>query len=225
MAHHQGMSFLSLLYCLLGRKMQKRFQSDRLFQATELLLHERVPKEEIYYTHAPEVPAVQRMTLDNVPELRVIDTPNTFRPEVHLLSNGRYHVMITNAGGGYSRWKDIAVTRWREDPVCDDWGTFCYLRDVTSGDIWSASYQPSLKTAQYYEAIFPQARAEFRRRDYDIEMHTEITVSPEDDIEIRRFTITNLSTRKRILELTSYAEIVLGSRPLTKAIPLSATFS
>ena len=115
MAHHQGMSFLSLVYCLLDRKMQKRFQSDRLFQATELLLHERVPKEAIYFPHTPEGSGVQRLAGDDAPALRVIDTPDTFRPEVHLLSNGRYHVMITSAGGGYSRWKEVAITRWRED--------------------------------------------------------------------------------------------------------------
>ena len=52
--------------------------------------------------------------------------------------------MVTNAGGGYSRWKDIAVTRWRED-ARDNWGSFCYLRDVTSGEVWSTAYQPTLK--------------------------------------------------------------------------------
>ena len=96
--------------------------------------------------------------------------------------------MITNAGGGYSRWKDIAVTRWREDTTCDNWGTFCYIRDVASGEFWSTAYQPTLKRSKNYEAIFSEGRAEFRCRDHDFDTHTEIAVSPEDDIELRRIT-------------------------------------
>ena len=102
---------------------------------------------------------------------------------MQLLSNGRYHVMITNAGGGYSRWKDMAVTRWREDTTCDNWGTFCYMRDVASGVYWSTAYQPAGKASKEYEAIFSEGRAEFRRRDEGIDTHTEIAVSPEDDAE------------------------------------------
>ena len=109
-------------------------------------------------------------------------------PEVHLLSNGRYHVVVTSAGGGYSRWRDLAVTRWREDATRDCWGSFCYLRDLDSGAFWSTAWQPTLKPAKRYEAIFTQGRAEFRRRDDRIDTHTEISVSPEDDIELRRIT-------------------------------------
>ncbi len=123
--------------------------------------------------------------------VRVLATPNTPVPEVQLLSNGRYHVMVTSAGGGYSRWKDLAVTRWREDTTSDHWGTFCYLRDVASGKVWSTAYQPTRQRPAHYEAIFSEARAEFRRRDGDFETHTEIVVSPEDDIELRRVRVTN----------------------------------
>ena len=142
-------------------------------------------------------------------------------PEVQLLSNGRYHVMVTNAGGGYSRWKDLAVTRWREDGTCDNWGPFCYVRDVASGEFWSVC--PSADTgkrAEAYEAIFSEGRAEFRRRDSaggatdaregDFETHTEIVVSPEDDIELRRVRITNRSPERGEIEVTSYAEVVIA---------------
>ena len=101
--------------------------------------------------------------------------------------------MITNAGGGYSRWKDMAVTRWREDSTCDNWGSFCYIRDVATGKFWSTAFQPSLEPPENYEVIFSEARAEFRRRDHDLDTYMEITVSPEDDVELRRITITNRS--------------------------------
>ena len=119
--------------------------------------------------------------------------------------------MVTHAGGGYSRWKDLAVTRWREDGTRDHWGTFCYLRDVDSGAVWSTAYQPTLQRAEHYEAIFSEGRAEFRRRDGDFDTHTEIAVSPEDDIELRRVRITNRSAARRTVEVTSYAEVVLAA--------------
>jgi cyclic beta-1,2-glucan synthetase len=118
--------------------------------------------------------------------------------------------MLTHSGGGYSRWKDLAVTRWREDSTCDNWGSFCYLRDVASGEVWSTTHQPTLKQADKYEAIFSEARAEFRRTDFDLDTHTEIAVSAEDDVEMRRITITNRSRKARTIEVTSYAEVVLA---------------
>jgi cyclic beta-1,2-glucan synthetase len=123
--------------------------------------------------------------------IRVFSSPDTPTPEVQLLSNGRYHVMVSNAGGGYSRWKDLAVTRWREDGTCDHWGSFCYVRELAGGanECWSTGHQPTRKRPETYEAIFSEGRAEFRRRDAvrsgsgAIETYTEIVVSPEDDIE------------------------------------------
>ncbi|MHB8831768.1 MAG: GH36-type glycosyl hydrolase domain-containing protein [Desulfobacteria bacterium] len=211
MAHHQGMSLLSLDSLLLDRPMQKRFESDPLFQATTLLLQERVPKATASYARAAEFSGAR--TTPGVAEMpvRSFGTPDTPVPEVQLLSNGRYHVMITNAGGGYSRWKDISVTRWREDGTCDDWGAFCYIRDTASGEFWSTAYQPTRKPPEKYEAIFSEAKVEFRRRDHEFETHTEIAVSPEDDAEVRRVRIVNRSQTRRTIEITSYAEVVLAS--------------
>ncbi len=210
MAHHQGMIFLSLAYLLLDQPMQKRFESDPLFQATMLLLQERIPKARKFYVRADEITGSQPTS--SVPEtsVRVFNSPDTPIPEVQLLSNGRYHVMVTNAGSGYSRWKDLAVTRWREDSTCDNWGTFCYLRDVASGEFWSTSYQPTLTRSENFEAIFSAGRAEFRCRQQDFDAYTEIAVSPEDDIEVRRITLTNRAQTPREIDVTSYAEVVLA---------------
>jgi len=211
MAHHQGMSLLSLAYLLLDRPMQKRFESDPQFQATALLLQERVPGAAALHFHTPEPSGMRAVSATAELPMRVLRSADTPIPEVQLLSNGRYHVMVSNAGGGYSRWKDFAVTRWREDATRDNWGAFCYLRDVASGSFWSTAHQPTLKRAETYEAIFPEGRAEFRRRDEDFDTHTEIVVSPEDDIELRRVSITNRARTRRTIEVTSYAEVVLAS--------------
>ncbi len=211
MAHHQGMNLLSLAYLLLDRPMQKRFESDPLFQATLLLLQERIPRAMALFPHTAQLSDIRPASAAAEAQIRVFNSANTPIPEVQLLSNGRYHVMVTNAGGGYSRWKDIAVTRWREDTTCDHWGTFCYLRDESSGEVWSTAYQPTLKQPEHYEVIFSEGRAEFRRRDFDFETHTEIVVSPEDDIELRRVRITNRGRTRRTLTVTSYAEVVLAA--------------
>ncbi|MBA3673916.1 MAG: cyclic beta 1-2 glucan synthetase, partial [Chitinophagaceae bacterium] len=218
MAHHQGMSILSLSYLLLNRPMQQRFESDIHLKSALLLLQERIPRVTTFYS--PSVHAEDTSFVSGTDaSVRVINTPNTIIPEIQLLSNGRYHVMVTNSGGGYSRWKNMAVTRWREDSTLDNWGSFCFIRDLDSNLFWSSAYQPTLQQGENYEAVFSQGRAEFRRRDFSLETHTEIVVSPEDDIELRRVHITNRSRKKRMIEITSYAEVVLASPAADEAHP------
>ena len=219
MSHHQGMSFLSLGYLLLDRPMQKRFEANPHFQATMLLLHEKIPKTTIFSNSSRH--SVTQTSSSKVQEMpiRVLHSTNTPVPEVQLLSNGRYHVMVTNGGGSYSRWNDLALTRWREDSTRDHWGAFCYIRDLSTGDLWSTGYQPTLKKSPSYEVIFSEGRAEFRRTDNEFEAHTEIVVSPEDDIELRRCRIKNRSRKRRTIEVTSYAEVVLAPAAADAAHP------
>ncbi len=210
MAHHQGMILLAVAQVLLGAPMQRRFASDPRFKATLLLLQERIPKVAAFVAHPAELSERRGATEGPEAPVRILTTPDAPVPELQLLSNGRYHVMVTSAGGGYSRWKDLAVNRWREDTTTDQWGTFCYLRDVAGGEVWSTAHQPTRRRPAHYEAIFSEARAEFRRRDGDFETHTEIVVSPEDDIELRRVRVTNHSRTRRTIEVTSYAEVALA---------------
>src|SRR5258706_4800660 len=211
MAHHQGMSLLALAYLLLDRPRQKPFEYDTRLQATLLLLQERIPKAVAFHQVMTERGDIRGGLPGAETPLRLITSPDTPSPEVQLLSNGRYHVMLTNTGAGYSRWKDLAVTRWREDATTDAWGSFCYLRDVETGTFWSTTHQPTQWKSDHYEAIFTEGRAEFRRRDQGIDAYTEVVVSPEDDIELRRLRITNLSRVRRSIEVTSYAEVVLAT--------------
>ncbi|MDR3483053.1 MAG: glucoamylase family protein [Burkholderiaceae bacterium] len=219
MAHHQGMGLLSLAYYLLDRPMQRRFESDPLFQATMLLLQEKIPKASAFYSNTTELADMRTGIDEQEMPMRVINRADTRVPEVQLLSNGRYHLMVTNSGCNSSRWKDLAMTRWREDGTCDNWGSFCYVRDCAEGTFWSTTHQPTLVKPDSYEVIFSEGRAEFRRRDNDIEMHTEIVVSPEDDIEMRRTHITNRSRVHRTIEVTSYTEVVLAPAAADAAHP------
>ena len=211
MAHHQGMTLLALVNLLRDYPMQRRFMACPLLKAADLLLQERMPKTAAsVFTEDLELETSRRLSGEGESVMRVFTSFTPPAPEIHLLSNGRYHVVISSAGGGYSRWRDLAVTRWREDATRDCWGTFVYLRDLATGDFWSTAYQPTLRATKGYEAIFTQARAEFRQRHAGLEIHTEISVSPEDDVELRRITITNRSPMARVIELTSYAEVVLA---------------
>ena len=155
----------------------------------------------------------------DTPSWRRYTTPHTLSPRSHLLSNGSYSVMLTNGGGGYSRRQQIAMTRWREDVTTDSWGTFCYVRDVDSGELWSTAFQPTARVPDEYEVTYAPDRAVFRRRDGDIETRTEIVVSPEDDAELRRVSVTNHGSTTRSLDLTSYAEVVLAAADADLAHP------
>jgi cyclic beta-1,2-glucan synthetase len=225
MAHHHGMSLVALNNALNDNIMQTRFHGDPRVQAAELLLQERSPHL-VPLDRPPEEHRVEetpgRVVQSHV---RRYVTPHTVTPRTHLLSNGSLSVMLTNAGGGYTRWRDAAVTRWRQDSTCDGWGTFCYVRDLTSTEdgaertFWSAGFQPSGRDADSYEATFAPDRAILRRRDGPIETFMEVAVSPEDDAEIRRISITNHSRTIREIELTSYAEVVLAPHAADLAHP------
>jgi cellobiose phosphorylase len=220
MAHHQGMSLLALANVLHDNPMQRRFLGCPLLKAADLLLQERVPKTVASVFTQDLAPESSRtLAKDSESRMRVLTNPSPGTPDVHLLSNGNYHVAITGAGGGYSRWGDLAVTRWREDATLDNWGTFVYLRDLGTGEFWSTAYQPTLCGSKGYQAIFSLARAEFRQLHADLEVHTEVSVSPEDDVELRRITITNRSPVPREVELTSYAEVVLAPSAADAAHP------
>ena len=220
MAHHQGMSIVAIANVLLDGRMRERFHSEPSIRASELLLQERTPRDvSVVHPRAEEVGTAARASAEQLPEVRRVFTPHELTPQAHLLSNGRYSVMLTSAGSGYSRWRDIGVTRWREDPTRDDTGSYLYLRDVQTGAVWSAGYQPSGAEPDRYEVIFSEDRASFTRTDAAITTTLEVLVSPEDDAEVRRLTIANSAHRACDIEVTSYCELVLAPPAADSAHP------
>ncbi|MGV8921961.1 MAG: GH36-type glycosyl hydrolase domain-containing protein [Thermomonas sp.] len=210
MAHHQGMGLLALVHLLREQPMQQRFVADPEFRAALLLLQERVPRAGVFHPHEAETHGASAVDTADEAQLRIFTNPSTAQPAVQMLSNGAYHALLSSAGGGYSRMRDMAITRWREDGTCDNHGNFCYLRDVESGDFWSAALQPTCVPVEHYEAIFSDAKAEYRGQHRGYETHMEIAVSAEDDIELRRLRVTNRSSHTRTIEVTTYAEVVLA---------------
>lgn len=218
MAHHQGMALVSLGNMLTGLRMQDRFHADPIVASAELLLQERVPRRiALAQPRVEEVEFVRSVREVPPPVTRAYPLADTPVPATHFLSNGRYSVMVTNGGGGYSRWNERTVTRYREDLTRDCWGQFHYIKDVESGHVWSAAFQPSLAEPDDYHVTFSADKADFRRFDGDIETHTEIVVSPEDDVEVRRLTITNHRRAPAALEVTSYLEVTLAPMGVDRA--------
>ncbi len=220
MAHHQGMTLVALVNVLREGVMRARFHAEPIIQATELLLQERAPRDvAVARPRVEEVEAPAHVRDFRVPAFRQFTSPHESTPRTHLLSNGRYAVMLTAAGSGYSRGAGLGITRWREDVTRDHWGTYIYLRDVQNGAVWSAGYQPSGVEPDTYRATFLEDRAEFQRRDGAITTTLEVLVSPEDDAEVRRVSVTNLGVQAREIELTSYAELVLAPPAADAAHP------
>jgi cyclic beta-1,2-glucan synthetase len=220
MAHHQGMSLVSLANVLEDGVMRTRFHADPIVQATELLLQERTPRDTLVARpRAEEVSAVAKVRDFTPPVVRRFTSPDDPTPRTQLLSNGNYTVMMTAAGSGYSRWRDIAITRWREDATRDCWGTYFFVQDEQSQNIWSAGYQCTGVEPDHYEAEFYEDHVEFFRRDRSLNTKLEVVVSSEEDAEVRRVSVTNLGARTRDIQVTSYAELALIAQTADVAHP------
>ncbi|WP_139556744.1 GH36-type glycosyl hydrolase domain-containing protein [Methylotetracoccus oryzae] len=215
MSHHQGMSLVAFANVVHDGAMRHRFHHVPLIQAVDLLLQERIPRG-AETSSMPYLDLLSDVKESAQPPIRRAPSPTSTVPSAHLLSNGRYAVMITAAGSGYSAWQNLAVTRWREDTTRDGWGSFIYLRDIASGQVWSAGYQPTAALPEHYHVSFAEDRARITRTDGTLVSTLEIVVSPEDDAEVRRLSLLNTGTGEREIEITSYAEVVLA--PLTADI-------
>ncbi|MDD5274587.1 MAG: glucoamylase family protein [Methylovulum sp.] len=218
MAHHQGMSLVAFANVVHNGAMRHRFHRAALIMAADLLLQERIPLG-ADTSSLPVLLDLSEVKESVQPPIRRVPSPTSFIPSTRLLSNGRYVVMITAAGSGYSLWKNLAVTRWREDVTRDAWGSYLYLRDVANGQVWSAGYQPTVVPPDEYEVVFAEDRVRITRTDGSIVSTLEIVVSPEDDAEIRRLSLTNTGLHTLEIEITSYAEVVLAPFPADIAHP------
>ncbi|GIP31491.1 GH36-type glycosyl hydrolase domain-containing protein [Paenibacillus sp. J2TS4] len=219
MAHHQGMSLLTLANLLLPHKMYDRFHSDKRVQAAELLLKERAPLRPKIMERLVMERTPPETKLESVAPLREYSSPDTPAPEVCVLSNGAYTTVVTNSGSGFSRIGPIAVSRWREDPAADDWGSYIYVRDVAEDEVWSATYQPCRGPSDEQQAQFMLEKAVFTRENQQMRTQLEICVSPETNAEIRRLTLTNQGKETRTLEVTTFLELVLAPPAADDAHP------
>jgi len=212
MAHHQGMVVVGIGNALHDGRMRARFHAEPIVRASELLLQERMPRDFAVARSPSELTgSTNQSAAIVVPDTdRHYSSPHSRVPRTHLLSNGRLSTMLTATGSGYCRWNDIAITRWREDVTCDERGAHLFVRDYDTGAIWSAGFQPTAVEPDQYDVAFSESAARITRLDDELVTAMEVLVSPDDDAEVRHLSITNHGTRDRVVDVTSYAELVLA---------------
>ncbi|HYE84242.1 MAG TPA: glucoamylase family protein [Clostridia bacterium] len=220
MAHHQGMSLLALNNIINDYVMQERFHREPVIKAVDILMQEKIPSRVIFAKDYKEkIEPFDEATKEDIEYTKVLGLNNNILPEVHMLSNGDYSVMVTDNGSGFSKYRDLAVTRWREDSILNNSGMFFYIQDIDGSSVWSNSLNPCGVLPNRYKVVFSQDKISIARTDGDIDTGTEIIVSPEDDVEIRRLTLTNHSQQPRILEVTSYFEVTITPQSADLAHP------
>ena len=219
MVHHQGMILLSLSNYLFNKRMVRRFHSDLRIQSVELLLQEQIPANAPTEHPRPQPMDSSRGTYTSIPLDPWRVSPDAPYTQVHCLSNGKYSLLITAAGSGFSRWGNIELTRWRADPTLDNWGNWIYVEDRLSGQLWSATRQPAMIHPDRSEVRFSPHRVEFERQDEAIILNTTVSVAPNDNVEIRRVTLINNGNRSRVFALTSYAEVILADQSVDQRHP------
>lgn len=225
MAHHQGMILTAINNYLNNNIMQARFHSVPMIKATELLLQERIPRREILikdYEAALHHDLEKTRQDQEIQAVRSFTSPQSIIPNINLLSNGTYSVMLSDSGGGYSKYNDYAITRWREDPARDDWGMMFYIANLNSNNYWSAAYQPVCTEPDEYKVVFQPDQVTYSRKDGNIETKMEVVVSPEFNGEVRSISLTNHSGSGRMIEITSYFEVVLYPHAADLAHPAFA---
>lgn len=211
MAHHQGMSLLTLANVLLPHKMYDRFHNNKYIRSVELILQERIPRKP-RILHRPLKAQIHKLETKSVHAggFREYPSPITPTPEVCLLSNGAYMTAITVSGSGFSRFEGMAISRWQEDPVLDRSGSYMYIREVTQDEVWSPTYQPCRVASTEQYVRFSLDNALFTRVDGDIRTNLEICVSSESNAEVRRLMFTNTGAETRIIEVTTFQELALA---------------
>lgn len=220
MAHHQGMTIVSINNALHDGVMRARFHREPMVKACELLLQERIPRDmDIAHPRAEEVKVSPESGNNEPPTVRRLNVRLNAPPLTHILSNGRYTVMLTAAGTGYSRWRDIAITRWREDSTLDPWGSFIFFRQLPEGPLRSTGLQPMGVLNGHKEGLFSEDQAEFNWQRGALSATMKVIVSGEDDGEVRQISFNNSGRNGLEIEITSYTELVLAAMAADNAHP------
>lgn len=219
MAHHLGMSLVSLDNLLYNNVMQLRFHSEPMVQATEVLLEETLQTNVVTVARKGyAIDIKQAIPKEDLSESRYINSTTSIYPSVNWLSNGAYALMTVSDGDGFSCCNDIMLHRWRSDR-CSSYGNYIYIRDIRSGKFWSAAYKPTLLEPDGYQVVFSKDKTEFIRHDGVIATHMAVTLSAKENLEVRKVTMTNHGNEGKILEVTSYFEVVMDKQAAELAHP------
>jgi len=219
MAHHQGMTIVALANVLLQGAAQRWGMANVHLQAVSSLLHERIPRE-VSGLYAP-LANLRRLAQrrHNQGLLRELLPGCSAVEPTHLLSNGRYSVLLRPNGAGSSSFEQIGITRSRDDVLRDDRGSFFYLRRSPEAALQSLTQHPAPDPAAHYSSAFHADRVCLDAEWDDLQSHITVWVSPEDDIEFREVELRNNSDQILNVELISAFEVALSDARADEAHP------
>ncbi len=207
-AHHQGMILASLANYLGERCLQRYFMQEPAMRSMETLLKEKAQVKPYIDLKVTQYKRYRYSKVQTESDARDFDTIANV-PEIGVISNGQYTVLLNDRGSGFSRYRNILLNRYRKISS-DHYGTYLYIRDLRSDRLWCGTYAPLDVMPESYHVSFASDKISYLRVDEDIETKTEITVLKDRSAEIRRFTFTNKGTLDIDLEITSYGEVVLA---------------
>ena len=220
MAHHHGMSIMAIANTVMDGLHRERFHADPVVRASELLLQEKSPRDITPVTRAPSAKGLGRGAMPAAGDTQTaVDEPGRAEREVALMSNGQFSTILSSTGAGRSMRGNLALNRWSPDPTLDDGGIFLFMRDVQSGEWWSATHSPCSGRDERCSAIFSDHKAEFFKTANAIESRMEVIAATEGNADGRRLTLRNRSGSDKTIEVTSYGEIVLDAPAADRAHP------
>jgi cellobiose phosphorylase len=204
MAHHQGMTLCAVANILADGAVQRWFMRDPGMRALTGLLEERNMDT---WPRAP-----RRVEGKTPPAATALPGRLIRRVEgghiSHLLSGGRYHVRITATGGGMSMLEGVALNRWRNDPVLDEYGLRVEVHPAEHKPFCAMPGPNETLNGEETVEFFPHL-ARFVRSGVGIRTELQVFVCPEPDAEVRLLTIENPSNRTLTVEAVCAFEPVL----------------
>ena len=209
-AHHQGMILASLANYLGDHCLQRYFRQEPVFRSMETLLKEKAQVRPYIDLKVTQYKRYQYSKVQTESDARDYDGIANV-PEIGVVSNGLYTVLLNDRGSGFSRYRNILINRYRKI-TADYYGTYLYIRNLRDDKLWCNTYSPLDVMPSQYRVSFASDKVSFLRVDDDIETKTEITVLKDYFAEVRRFTFTNNGATDVDLELTSYAEVVISPK-------------
>lgn len=206
-AHHQGMILASLANYLEDGIIQELFASDMNNKAFEILTKEKIQLNPVIDLKIAKYKRFnyEKEKIEN--DIRYFTFPSDL-PEVSVVSNSKYTVLMNDRGDGFSRYKEIQLNRYRKVTE-QDYGTFLYIKDLKTNKIWSNTYAPINTKPEKYEIVFASDKIKYILTDNDITTTTEIVVTSNTPAEIRKVTLKNNSNINKVLELTSFLEPII----------------
>ena len=207
-AHHQGMILAALTNYLKAGAIKNYFHDNVNVKTFDLLLKEKVQiktsidmKMACYKKYD-----YQKERVEN--DIRAFNYIS-YMPEVSVLSNKKYCLLMNDRGNSFSRYRTFQLNRYRKVTE-QDYGLFMYIKDIKTNKLWSNTYAPVNEKPDNYEVVFASDSIKYLRTDDKVMTKTEIVVTRDHHSEIRKITFKNNSDEDKILELTTYTEVILS---------------